>query len=82
MAKIELPKETREALVRALSKYLKEELDFEVSGFDAQFLLDFVTEKLGPHYYNQGLYDAQAAIRARLDAIADAVYELEKTAKL
>jgi uncharacterized protein (DUF2164 family) len=82
MARIELPKETREALLRAISRYLKDELDFEVSGFDAQFLLDFLSETLGPHYYNQGLYDAQAVMRVRLEAIAEAVYELEKTAKL
>ena len=81
MAKIELPKEARETLIRALSKYLKDELDFEVSGFDAQFLLDFVTETLGPHYYNQGLYDAQALVKRRLDEIAETVYELEKPIK-
>ena len=82
MARIELPKETREQLARALSKYLKDELDVEASGFDAQFLLDFITETLGPHYYNQGLYDAQAIVRSKLDMIGEAVYEIEKPAKL
>jgi uncharacterized protein (DUF2164 family) len=81
MARIELPKETRETLTQALCKYLKEELDFEVSGFDAQFLLDFVTETMGPHYYNQGLYDAQALIRGKLELITEAVYEIEKPIK-
>lgn len=81
MARIELTKETREQLARALSRYLKQELDVEVSGFDAQFLLDFVTETLGPHYYNQGLHDAQALIKGKLELITEAVYEIEKPVK-
>ena len=82
MSKIELPKETAEAAAKALSKYLKAELDVEVSGFDAVFLVDFITERLGPHYYNQGLYDAQAVLHARLEQISEAIYELEKPTKL
>ena len=81
MARIELPKETRAELARALSKYLKDELDVEVAGFDAVFLLDFITERLGPHYYNQGLYDAQALIKGKFDLITEAVYEIEKPVK-
>ena len=81
MSKIELPKPVREDLVRALSKYLKDELDVEVSGFDAVFLLDFVIETVGPHLYNQGLADAQALVRAKADEIVEAVYQLEKTPK-
>jgi uncharacterized protein (DUF2164 family) len=81
MAKIELPKDTRDALARALSRYLKDELDVEVAGFDAVFLVDFVTERFGPHFYNQGLYDAQALLHTRLEALGEAVLELEKPAK-
>ncbi len=79
---IELPKDTRDALTRALSGYLKSELDLEVTGFDAVFLLDFLIERLGPHFYNQGLADAQAILAKKADEIADAVYQLEKPAKL
>ncbi|MEW5686250.1 MAG: DUF2164 domain-containing protein [Pseudomonadota bacterium] len=82
MPKIELPKETREALARALSRYLKDELDVEVQGFDAVFLLDFVTERLGPHFYNQGLADAQALLAKKLDEIGESIYQLEQPAKL
>ncbi len=82
MTKIEFSKEMREALAEALSRYLKAELDLEVKGFDAQFLLDFISQTLGPHYYNQGLWDAQAALQTRLDLISQAIDELEKPAKL
>jgi len=82
MTKIEFSKEMREALAEALSRYLKDELDLEVTGFDAQFLLDFISQTIGPHYYNQGLWDAQAALQKKLDLISQAIDELEKPAKL
>ena len=81
MPNIELDKPVRDALARALSRYLKDELDLEVQGFDAQFLLDFISERMGPYYYNQGLHDAQAIIRDRLELITEAIYEIEKPVK-
>ena len=81
MSKIELPKEAADAAAKALSKYLKAELDVEVSGFDAVFLVDFITERLGPHYYNQGLYDAQAVLAKKTDDIGEAILGLEKPVK-
>jgi uncharacterized protein (DUF2164 family) len=82
MSKIELPKDTRDALARALSRYLKDELDAEVQGFDAHFLLDFIIETIGPHVYNQGLADAQALLAKKLDELGESILTLEKPAKL
>lgn len=82
MSKIELPKEAREALARALSKYLKDELDVEVEGFDAVFLLDFLIETLGPHFYNQGLADAHTVVAKKIEDLGEAIWQLEKPAKL
>lgn len=81
MSKIELPKPIRESLAGALSRYLKDELELEVKGFDAQFLLDFITDTAGPHFYNQGLADAQALVRKKADDFVEAISALEKTAK-
>jgi uncharacterized protein (DUF2164 family) len=82
MSKLELSKESAEAASKALSDYLKRELDLEVKGFDAVFLVDFITEHLGPHYYNQGLADAQALLAKKLDEMGEAIYQLEKPVKL
>jgi len=79
--KIELNKETREALARSLKDYLKDELEVEITGFGAQFLLDFVAETIGPRFYNQGLQDAQALFRTKVEAITEAIYELERPVK-
>ena len=79
--KIELEKTTRDALARALSGYLKAEFDLEVGGMEAVMMLDFIAERLGPHFYNQALYDARAHLNAKLEALGEAIYELEKPAK-
>ena len=78
MSKIELPKATADELAQALSRYLKAELEVEVKGFDAVFLVDFITENLGPHYYNQGLADARALLSKKVDELGEAIYQLEK----
>ena len=80
-SKIELTKETREALARELTSYLKDELEVELTGLGGQFLLDFVLERIGPRIYNQGLQDAQALFRAKVELISEAIYELEKPVK-
>ncbi len=78
MSKIELPMPTREALASALSRHLKDELDVEVKGFDALFLLDWITEHVGPHVYNQGLADAQSLVRKKAEDFVEAISHLEK----
>ncbi|HEY8615816.1 DUF2164 domain-containing protein [Phenylobacterium sp.] len=82
MARIELEKPVRDAMARALTRYLKDELDVEIGGMDAVLLVDFLGETLGPHYYNQGLADAQAILQAKLEQIGDAILEIEKPARL
>lgn len=82
MSKIEFDKQTREQLARLVAQRLRQELDVEVTPFDALDLLDYLAEVLGPHYYNQGLYDAQAVLRERVESIAEAVEALEQPVKL
>ena len=68
-------------LARQIVRHLKETLDVEIAPFDAVDLLDFLAETLGPHFYNQGLTDAQAVIQSRVEAIVEAVSDLEKPVK-
>jgi len=75
---IEFNKEEKQALVEKIRTYMNDELDQEIGQFDAEFLLDFFSDNIGKFYYNRGLYDAQAILEARLDAITEAVAELEK----
>ncbi len=78
MSKIEFSKEEKAVINRKIQLYFKEELDQEIGQFDAEFLLDFFSEQIGPYYYNRGLYDAQAVLENRLEDINQAIYEIEK----
>lgn len=78
MSKIEFSGEEREQLVRKIRLYFSEELEQDIGQFDAEFLLDFFLEEVGPWFYNRGLYDSQAILEKRLETIEDAIFELEK----
>lgn len=78
MSAIDFSKEETAILVGKLQRYFTEELKQEIGQFDAEFLLDFFSRELGTYYYNRGLYDAQAALSARLDDVQDAIYQLEQ----
>jgi len=78
VAEITLDKQTREMLSRRLADHLGAEFDVEVAPFDAQALLDYLAKTLGPYFYNQGLYDAQAILKDRAEALTDAIAAIEK----
>lgn len=78
---IEFSPETRALLTRKLARYLAAELDVEVGGLAAGLMLDFLAEELGPHFYNQGLHDAQALFQKKWEQIGEAVYEIERPVK-
>ena len=78
MPKIELGKPRREAMADQLRLYLRRELDAQIGAFDAVFMVDFITEALGPQFYNQGLHDALAVLQARLETVTEAIADLEQ----
>jgi uncharacterized protein (DUF2164 family) len=78
MSNITFSKDEKALIVRKIQLYFTEELKHQIGQFDAEFLLDFIGEELGPYFYNRGLYDAQAAINAKLEDVQDAIYQLEQ----
>ena len=78
MPRIEFDRATREGLARRLARQLRDEFDLEVAPMDGQRLIDVLSETLGPAWYNQGLRDAQAAVQAKVDHIAEAITGLEQ----
>jgi uncharacterized protein (DUF2164 family) len=81
LSKIEFDKQTRESLARLIARHLNDELDIEIAPFDALDLLDFLSKALGPHYYNQGLQDAQSIVQSRVDSIFEAIDEIIQPTK-
>ncbi|PCJ22849.1 MAG: hypothetical protein COA96_13240 [SAR86 cluster bacterium] len=78
MSEIRLDDSTKIEVVSKLQKYFMDELQQEIGGFDAEFLLDFFSEQVGPYFYNQGLADALKAFETRIDDINESIYQLEK----
>jgi uncharacterized protein (DUF2164 family) len=78
---VSLSPEQKALLVDKIKTYFARELDQEIGGFDAEFLLDFFSNEIGIHYYNRGLYDGMDALKEKLELLADDVcYALEKSA--
>ena len=65
-------------IVAKIQRYFNAELNQDIGGFDAEFLLDFFAKEIGAFFYNRGLYDAQAILSKSMDDLSDAIYQLEK----
>lgn len=75
---IEISKQQKAELVEKLKAYFRDEMDYDIGQFEAEFLLDFFAKDLGSYYYNQGLQDAAALIDNKLEDIQHHLMELEK----
>ncbi|MBO6895578.1 MAG: DUF2164 domain-containing protein [Roseibium sp.] len=78
MSELKLEKDARNRLAEQIKRYMDQELDTEIGNMDAEFLIDFLSESLGGHFYNLGLKDAQALFARKADDINDEIYALEK----
>lgn len=79
MSSIEFTRPEAEALAKKLQEYLNQHFELEIGQFDAEFFLDFISDNIGPHYYNKALDDARILIGERIETIYDGLYAIEKT---
>lgn len=82
MTAIKLDQDIRAEAAQALQRYLAEELDVSIGGFDAEFLLDLIIEQLGSHFYNQGLADAMTALEGKMEEFSEVLSELQQPAPM
>jgi len=73
--------EEKADLISRLQDYCDAELDRELGSFEAQFMLDFISDTMGPFFYNRGIYDAQAMLQQQLEQVGESIYELEQVPK-
>ena len=78
MSDIELSQDETDRLVRKIKDYFSEELDQDIGGFEAQFLIEFIAKEIGPYFYNKGLNDAHSLFSDKAEEIGYLVQELEK----
>ena len=78
VAQIEFSELELKILVDKVTRHMHQSFEIEVDRFEAEFLISFISSELGPYYYNRGLYDAQAVLDERMEAIRAAILELEE----
>lgn len=65
--KIELSEDKEIEMKNAIKDYFSSERDEDLGDLASSLILDFVVEKLGPEFYNQGVYDSQKYMVDRCD---------------
>ncbi|MBU6952460.1 DUF2164 domain-containing protein [Hahella sp. HN01] len=75
---IEMTRDEKQQLVAKVKDYFASELDQEIGGFQAEFLIDFFVREIGPLAYNKALDEAENIIRMQVENISDALYELQQ----
>jgi uncharacterized protein (DUF2164 family) len=64
---IELTKEKKDEMVLAIRNYFLTEREEEIGNLAAVLILDFITEKLAPEFYNQGVQDSYRCIQDMIE---------------
>ncbi|MFC3705456.1 DUF2164 domain-containing protein [Devosia honganensis] len=78
MQPIKFDRDETKAIVAEIQDYFREELDQSIGAMPAEMLMQFFADKMGAHFYNRGLHDAQALIRKKLDNVSDEIFALEQ----
>lgn len=78
MAEIKFTDAEKAAIVAKLQGYFNDELRQPIGRFDAEFLIDFISEEIGGYYYNRGVYDAQTVVAAKIEDIEGELLQLER----
>ncbi|MBR7800052.1 DUF2164 domain-containing protein [Undibacterium fentianense] len=63
---IKLKPEIRQQALESLQRYFTSEMEESLGNLQANALLDFLVEEIGPSIYNQAIADAQLHLTARV----------------
>lgn len=74
---IELPKEIRTRAVGSIQRYFRENMEEPIGNMDAEALLDFFLQEIGPLAYNKAVADVQERLQLRVSEIDLEVHEDE-----
>jgi uncharacterized protein (DUF2164 family) len=65
--KLSLSKEKKDIMVSEIKKYFLKEREEEIGDLAAGLLLNFITERIAPEFYNKGINDAYGYMSERLE---------------
>ena len=72
-----MPTGIRDEFTSYLASFLRNEYDIDLGTFDAEEILTFFGEKIGPYYYNEGLNAARSVVVNGMNDLADDIGGLE-----
>lgn len=75
---MEFTQQETDLIVSKIKKYFDDELDSDIGGFEAEFLLAFFAKEIGPYFYNKGLTDAHQLLLEKTEEIGYLLQELEQ----
>jgi len=70
-----LDTQEKDEAMASLKHFFTEEFDMDLSDLRARLLLDFIFKEFAPFAYNQGVKDAEAFFRQRLEDLPGSCYE-------
>jgi len=53
MSIITFNKAEKNLVIQKIQNYFSDKLNQEIGQFDAEFLIDFFADEIGPHFYNK-----------------------------
>ncbi|MED3560998.1 DUF2164 domain-containing protein [Bacillus xiapuensis] len=78
---LKIKKEQKEVMISEIQYFFSQERDEEITEFAAERVLDFVKEKLAPHFYNAAVLDVKHVVEQQFSSLEDEILTLERPIK-
>ncbi len=65
--RVELDSDKVKMAIEDIQKYFDEERDESIGDLQGALLLEFIADKIGPYFYNQGVNDAQKYLEEKVE---------------
>lgn len=75
---LKISKERRAEFVASIQRYFSEKREQAISNMEAEFLLDFFLQEIGPPIYNQAVKDAQDTLHRQVGELDAVCFEIEE----
>ena len=80
MIRIKLSEDRKRTVLHSLIRFYQEDLDEELSEYQADRILEFLVKELGPPIYNQAIQDARSFVLSKMEDLDAEFYEPDNTA--
>jgi uncharacterized protein (DUF2164 family) len=77
MIPIKLPKEQKEQIAANLQSYFELERSETLGNLEAEQLIDFMIQQLGPYLYNKAIEDARQMLLEKMAGLEEELYALQ-----